>query len=89
MVKRSPTPLAAGGELARFACSAPARNLSPPPRPVELAEAAGQEAELEAAGGRPDRVRDPAAVGMIRLAGPAAATPAAEIPTLDEYSGMR
>ena len=35
------------------------------------------------------RVRDLAAVGMIRLAGPAAAILAAEIPTLDEIPGVR
>ena len=93
MVTPSPTPPAAGVESVHFAFSALAVSWSPLPRPVGPEEAAGQAvAELEVVAGRPARVRDPAAVGMIRLAGlagPAAATLAVEIPTLDENPGVR
>lgn len=92
-VTHSPTPPVDGVVSAHFACSVLIHGWSPPPLPVGLAGLAAQAAaELGVAAGRPGRVRDPAAVGMIRLAGlagPAAATLAEEIPTLDENSGMR
>ena len=84
-------PPVAGVASVRFACLARGHNCSPPLRPVVLAEPAVQVA-AQAAAGRPARVRDPAAVGMILLAGlagPAGATLATEIPTQDENSGMR
>ncbi len=69
----------------------PLRLFGPQPRLV-AATASGGGARAVAAAvavGHPSRVRDLAAVGMIRLAGPAAAIPVAEIPTLDEIPGMR
>ena len=89
---RSPTPPAAGNGSVHFAYSAPDHSWSPPPHPEGLAVPVVLAAAPEAAVGRPARVRDPAAVGMIRLAdlgGPAAATLAEEIPTLDENPGVR
>jgi hypothetical protein len=90
MLMRSRMPLAAGVESVRFAFSARNHGWWPPPRPEEPA---GPEAEEPGeATDRPGKVRDPAAVGMIRLAGLAglaAAMLAEEIQTLDENPGVR
>jgi hypothetical protein len=87
MVMRSRMPLAAGVESVRFAFSVRNHGWLPPPRPEEPAGPAAE--EPAEATDLPGKVRDPAAVGMIRLAGLAAAIPAAEIQTLDEIPGVR
>ena len=93
MVTRFRMPPGAGVELVRFACLVPSHGFWPQPRRVARAARAGP--ELGVAVDRLARVRDLAAVGMIRpaglvsLASPAAEVLAEEIQALDEHSGMR
>ena len=93
MVMRSRMPLAAGVESVRFAFSVRNHGWLPPPRPEEPAGPAAE--EPAEATDLPGKVRDPAAVGMIRLAGLAgpaglaAAMFAEEIQTRDKNLGVR